>query len=315
MRQLTPAVFSTAGLPEQRRVELWEDHNADALIGLRCRTLTAASLEATEINLQLDQIHLARVRGNSHVVERDQALVRRRPAGSIALFFSLAGEAFFYHDDGVRTVRPGEMLMCDADRPFMRGFSQGLEELVVKVPRQVFAEVTGIEHVPSPAVVGFARGGNPFAHALARQVGAAARSEDPRPAREQDLLDLIAALAGRSPAGGHRAAAQAHIDSNFADPALSAARVAAAVGLSTRHLSRVFAESGISVPQYILSRRLEAARRMLAGPVPIAEVAHRCGFASPAHFSHAFRAHFGERASDLRRSAIASRSGRDEPHS
>ena len=96
MRQITPAVFSTAGLPEPRRVELWEDHNAAALIGLRCRTLTATGLEATEINLQLPRIHLARVRGNSHVVERDQALVRRRPAGSIALFFSLAGEAFFY---------------------------------------------------------------------------------------------------------------------------------------------------------------------------------------------------------------------------
>ena len=27
-----------AGLPEDQRVELWESHNAAALIGLRCRT-------------------------------------------------------------------------------------------------------------------------------------------------------------------------------------------------------------------------------------------------------------------------------------
>ena len=304
MRQLTPAVFSTAGLPEQRRVELWEDHNAAALIGLRCRTLTATGLEATEINLQLPRIHLARVRGNSHVVERDQALIRRRPAGAIALFFSLAGEAFFYHDDGVRVVQPGEMLICDADRPFLRGFSQGLEELVVKIPRQVFADATGVDHLARPAVLGFGDGGNSFAHALARRVGAAARADDPRPVDEQTLLDLVAALRGNESPRSHRAAAQAYIDRHFADPALSAARVAAAVGLSARHLSRVFAGTGASVPQYILSRRLSAARRLLERENrPVAEIAHRCGFTSAAHFSHAFRAHYGERATDVRRIA------------
>src|SRR5689334_20812097 len=133
-----PVAFSTAGLPQEQRVELWESHNADALIGLRCRTLDADVLEATEINVQLERVHLARVRGSSHVVERDREMVRHRPAESVALFFSLAGEAFFYHDDGVRIVQPGQLLVCDADRPFMRGFSRGLEELVLKIPRTVF---------------------------------------------------------------------------------------------------------------------------------------------------------------------------------
>ena len=305
----TPVTFSTAGLPESRRVELWESHNAATLIGLRCRTLTAAALEATEINLQLERIHLARVRGTSHVVERDQALIQRRPADSVALFFSLAGEAVFYHDEGVRGVRPGEMLMCDADRPFLRGFSRGLEELVVKVPRDVFTEVTGLEQVAGPVVVPFATGGS-FARALAREVGAATRADDPRPADEDVVLELVAALAG--PGRGdlptaYRAAAQTYIDHHLADASLSAPQVAAAVGISTRHLSRVFAAAGTSVPRYVLTRRLEAARSLLeepaAGARTVAAVAHRCGFASAAHFSNAFRAHFGERASDVRRNA------------
>jgi AraC-like DNA-binding protein len=315
MRQLPPAapvVFSTAGLPEGRRVELWESHNAATLIGLRCRTLTAAVLEATEINVQLERVHLARVRGNSHVVERDQALIRHRPADSVALFFSLAGEAFFYHDDGVRVVQPGELLMCDADRPFLRGFSQGLEELVLKVPRDVFARVTGVEQVARPLVVPFDAGANSFARALARAVGAAARSDDPRPADEEALLQLVAALTGSDRgdlATAYRAAAHAYIDHHLADAALSAPQIAAAVGISTRHLSRVFAEDGPSVPQYVLARRLAAARGLLERPaanaMTVAAVAHRCGFASAAHFSNAFRACFGERASDIRRRAQA----------
>ena len=80
-------------------------------------------------------------------------------------------------------------------------------------------------------------------------------------------------------------------------------------GISTRHLSRVFADVGTSVPQFVLARRLEAARGLLettaAGAMTVAAVAHRCGFASAAHFSNAFRARFGERASDVRRRAGA----------
>lgn len=309
-----PITFSTADLPREQRVELWETHNEDALIGLRCRTLSADALEASEINVRVDRLHLARVRGSSHVVERDLTLVKRRPAESVAMFFSLVGEAFFYHDDGVRKLRPGQMLLCDADRPFMRGFSQGLEELVLKIPRQLFAEVTGIERVEEPRVVNFGAGASAVAHTLATTVGLAARDEDPTPTEEQTLLDLVAALAGKTasdPSAAHRAAAQTYIEQNLGDAGLSADFVAAAIGLSTRHLSRIFASTGTGFPKYVLGRRLEAARRLLEKPaatsMTIAEIAHHCGFASAAHFSSAFSTHYGETASDVRRKATAAR--------
>ena len=53
--------FSTAGLPAARRIALWEEHNAHALIGVRCSMLGESSLEATELNLQLDHMHLAHI--------------------------------------------------------------------------------------------------------------------------------------------------------------------------------------------------------------------------------------------------------------
>jgi AraC-like DNA-binding protein len=309
-----PVAFSTAGLPHDRRVELWETHNAEALIGLRCRTLDADALEATELNLQLRRVHLARVRGSSHVVERDRAMVRHRPADSVALFFSLEGEAFFYHDDGVRVVRPGQLLVCDADRPFLRGFSQGLEELVLKVPRALFAETTGVRRLGGPQLVDFAAGGTgtgPYAHALARQVGRAVRADDPAPVDEEALLGLLAALTGGGGdadlAAAHRSAATAYVEQHLADPGLSAGQVAAAIGISSRHLSRVLAGAGTSFPRLVLVRRLEAAHALLQQPAAaalgVAEVARRCGFTSAAHFSGAFTTHYGERASDVRRRA------------
>src|ERR1700751_3137412 len=65
---LMPRVFSTAGLPAARRVELWEEHNATALIGLAVRT--ERPLEATELNIRLPRLHLARLVGSPHVVDR-----------------------------------------------------------------------------------------------------------------------------------------------------------------------------------------------------------------------------------------------------
>ena len=309
-----PVEFSTAGLPDQRRIELWEGHNAEALIGLRCRTIDATALEATEINVRLDRVQLARVRGTSHVVERDVEVIRHRPADAIALYLNLVGEAFFYHQDGVRMVRPGQLLICDADRPFLRGFSHGLEELVVKVPRELFVEVTGVRRLGEPIVVEFGGGENPYAEALAHQVGRAARSVDPVAADEHTVLELVSALAN----GGRRqlstallVAARAFIGSRLTDPGLSAPQVAAGIGISTRHLSRVFAEEGTTLPKYVLEQRLATAQAVLRKPdsasMTVAEVAHACGFVSADHFSRAFCARFGERATDARRRAVAAR--------
>ena len=84
-----PRIFSTAGLPAARRIELWESHNAAALIGLSCHTAAADSLEATELNVQLGQIHLARVAGSAHVAQRTAGVIGRSPADAIAVYITL----------------------------------------------------------------------------------------------------------------------------------------------------------------------------------------------------------------------------------
>lgn len=312
-----PSVFSTVGLPSARRIELWEGHNVAALVGLSCHTLGPDPLEATEVNVQLGQVHLARVTGSSHVVERTAQVIRRSPADAIAVYLTLRGDAWFEHAGGSRSLRPGHVLMCDADRPFRRGFARGLEELAVKVPRSAFAERTGLDALRGPMVTGFARPDGPHARALARLAGRAARAEHAVPADERTIVELVTALAGgrdADPALAHRAAARSFIEEHLADPGLTAAGVAAAVGISERHLSRVFAADGTSFPRHVLARRLARAHALLAAPArggparggpAVAEVAARCGFTSATYFSRAFRGHFGRRASQVRREALA----------
>lgn len=87
--------------------------------------------------------------------------------------------------------------------------------------------------------------------------------------------------------------------------ALRLAAVAEKAGLSPYHFARLFkAETGCSVHQYVLRRRIERARALLAaGRMPIAEVALACGFASQAHLTDTFRKHTGQTPGEYRRQA------------
>jgi AraC-like DNA-binding protein len=106
----------------------------------------------------------------------------------------------------------------------------------------------------------------------------------------------------------HLANARAFIEDHLTDPGLNAARVAAGIGISERHLSRAFASAGEGLPRFVLTRRLERAHRLLASGsrTAVAEVAASCGFGSATYFTQAFRAHFGVRPSDVRKSAAPS---------
>lgn len=305
-----PKTFSTAGLPDASRVELWERHNATALIGLSCRTTGPGALQATELNLPVGDVQLARVVGSSHVVERTQRVIRSSPADAIAVYATLRGDAWFEHAAGLQTLRPGHVLIADADQPFSRGFAHGLEELAIKVPRKAFTDSTGLTSLRSPVVVSFAEGGNRYAKALVAAADRATRTHHAIPADERTILGLIAVVATGGdaiPAVAHRAAACSFIDAHLPDRALTASQVAAAIGISERHLSRIFAAEGTSVPQHVLCRRLHLAYSMLADPADVeqtvAEVAFRCGFMSATYFSRVFREYFGQRAGDVRRQA------------
>jgi AraC-like DNA-binding protein len=309
---LAPTVFSTAGLPAARRVELWETHNATALIGLDVDA--TEPLEATELNVQLPQVQLARVAGTPHAVRRTAAVIERSPADAIAVYLTLRGDASFSYPDGTRVLRPGNILVWETDRPFGREFARGLEELVVKVPRAALAGRCEVPRLREPviATLGAGGGNGQHARALARMTGRATRASRPLPASAGTVLDLVAVLAaGRAaaPATAHRAAARCYVEEHLTDPKLGADQVARAIGISERQLSRVFAAAGTSVPRHILSRRLRLAYSLLSGGSggdrTVADIAAQCGFTSVTYFSHAFRAHFGQRASDIRREAQA----------
>ncbi|BFO17236.1 hypothetical protein SHKM778_36240 [Streptomyces sp. KM77-8] len=95
-----------------------------------------------------------------------------------------------------------------------------------------------------------------------------------------------------------------YIREHLADPDLSPPRIAAAHGISVRHLYAVLSRSGISLGDWIRTRRLAACRRELAGPHArlrtIAAIGRSWGFPNATHFSKTFRQTYGITPRDWR---------------
>ncbi len=294
--------FSTLYVPPAERLATWEEHNHENLIGIRPATHAEEGLVATMTSVSLVNVHLTEISGNAHVIDRSPRNTRRLPEDAIFISFMLEGEAFFYHGGGTEMLHGGEAIMYDADKPFLFGFPRAMREVILEIPRATFLEATGMEGPAKPTVF-VHRGVGPQAQragSLARLVQGAIREPSSGTAQEIELsaLELLQLVTG-GPGADHTAAyllaAKDYIHRHLRDRNLSATTVARAVGVSDRHLNRVFASDGTTLARYILAQRLERAHaEVVAGPGErIADISARWTFASQAHFSRVFKDHFG----------------------
>jgi AraC-like DNA-binding protein len=90
---------------------------------------------------------------------------------------------------------------------------------------------------------------------------------------------------------------EAFIHNHLTDPGLSPERIAQEHYISVRQLYKLWAHHELSVSEWIMSERLEGARRALAvharTSTTIGTIARWWGFADPTHFSRRFRGAYG----------------------
>ena len=123
-----------------------------------------------------------------------------------------------------------------------------------------------------------------------------------------NLCGLVALACGASDEGVERgrvtlqsaqlAAVKRYIDLHLADPGLSPASVAAALGVSVRQLHRRFEPTGSSFARYVLRQRLLRCRDAIAGATgsgrSVIDIAFGWEFNSMATFYRTFVSEFGE---------------------
>ncbi|MGA2128015.1 MAG: helix-turn-helix domain-containing protein [Xanthobacteraceae bacterium] len=130
----------------------------------------------------------------------------------------------------------------------------------------------------------------------------------------RNLCGLVALACGASDDGTEQArdslrsaqlaAVKRYVDLHLADPGLTPASAAAALGNSVRQLHRLFEQSGSSFARYVLRQRLLRCRDTIAGATgtgrSVVDIAFGWGFNSMATFYRAFVSEFGSPPAVLR---------------
>jgi len=107
--------------------------------------------------------------------------------------------------------------------------------------------------------------------------------------------------------------AKAYVMRHYSRFDLSAATVAAHIGVTPRYIHMLFEPEGMSFTQFVLGERLAAAHGMLNAPRhasdTITSIAYAVGFADLSHFNRSFRRRYGCTPSDVRMASRGHRGG------
>lgn len=132
---------------------------------------------------------------------------------------------------------------------------------------------------------------------------------------ETTLVDLVALVLGAGRDGAEIARQRglratrlqtilATIKSGYDDPGFSVHALASRVGLSPRYIQDILHDTGTTLTERVLERRLQRARAMLTdrrhAARRVIDIALACGFNEVSYFNRAFRRRFGTSPSEMR---------------
>lgn len=306
--------IDTLPVRPEERVRYWEEQCRANLVGLRCSLHADEGLLAQQICVDAGPLRLGRTRANSHVIERTSEMIRAFPQESIFVNLILSGGIFMYQRGHHAKLQAGDMLVYDARYPYILGGSPSFDLIHVDIPADIFRARLARADLGKPFQISAANGTNRLYHRTLSKLLLGLIDGQPAGADiDHQVCDLLGATMGRATGEAglsvlsttHLLAAKAYVEEHLDEEGLRANDIAQAVGVSERHLRRLFAAQGVSLADYLLGRRLDRARLALQDPqqrsATVAETAYRFGFSSHAHFSRAFKQHFGLTPSELLR--------------
>ncbi|MFC7403255.1 helix-turn-helix domain-containing protein [Citricoccus sp. GCM10030269] len=252
-------------------------------------------------------------------VNRSASSIRRHPGDYYQVAVLVEGEGMVMQDG--RTARqkaPGDFFVFDTERPYIFDFLGGrTRQALFKVPKElVDAELPDLGSLTAVAVRadhGISRLASQLLLSLSQNDEA--RSDQASYSAVTSALTLaVTALREQTGAGREQRPAEAlladarmYISRHVADPrAVTPRQIASAVNISERYLFKLFEQAGTTPVRWARALRLDRAHNLLEDPAghrSVKETAHAVGFSSPAHFSRAFTARFGQSPSDVREAA------------
>ncbi|MDH6266027.1 AraC-like DNA-binding protein [Rhizobium sp. SG_E_25_P2] len=301
--------FDTRVVAPHERIDYWEEHCAEKVVGLRCSCLSEKGLEARYHHYDFGRMKMIDIAGDEHFIERTPHLLRRREKDSAFLTVILNGKTFLNRAGQCLVAEAGDVVLYDTNHAYMHGFPAFARQVIFEIPGEDFRQRFGEWSLRD--VVHFSGANN-----LARTIPLAlqdvlrqAQSSNltnvmtgaPLEKKVWDVMETAYSLVH----GGVRSAyhaqllqrARKYITENLGDPELGPAAVADFMGISLRQVNRLFEGEPLSLLAHIQEKRLEGARRDLLQhggfATSVSDVCYKWGFKSLAHFSRKFSERYG----------------------
>ncbi|MFI6086300.1 helix-turn-helix domain-containing protein, partial [Streptomyces sp. NPDC051217] len=254
-------------------------------------------------------LRVCSARATAVTLRRTERLARKDEEPAVTLGVQMAGSSMVVQNGRQALLGPGDCAVFESAAPYTLLYDGGVDYRFIRFPRTALAlpgrllrDVTAVPLGP----------GNPLARLAFTYFAQLAVSDELHRGVHADAavrpsVELLRAVLTSQHGSSHLARAPLeatltlrithYIREHLADPGLSAARIAAAHDISVRHLYTVLSRSGISLGDWIRTRRLAACRRDLAGPNgrlrTIATIGRSWGFPDATHFSKVFKQAYG----------------------
>jgi AraC-like DNA-binding protein len=254
----------------------------------------------------------------SYLVRRTRTDIARTPHDNLYVYQPMEGSSWFDRgDQGEFAVAEGELALTYSDQPYANVTKTAKDDIhlrVLTIPLAVCRPfITGPDDLlarPLAAVPGIEALAVGYFNAFVAQaphLSGAAAEVAVRTLAQLVFMARGVAAPGSEPGREAVRAARLVAARNFIDKSLQRADLtpavaARALGISVRALHALFEPSGTSFARYLLARRLDAARLLLARDPcrPITDIAFACGIDSLPTFYRNFRRAFGMTPSEYR---------------
>jgi AraC-like DNA-binding protein len=213
-----------------------------------------------------------------------------------------------YSQEGTTAIlKPGDSTLIDSGRPWSSNCAGECSRLYLRVPRRLMENRLRLTNLPLlPRISGASGlGVTLFRLATSLYQEAPVLTLEEGASAIEAYLELLCACVGHRERRGEETGhcgelfsrAELFIETHLSEPVLSPTKIADALGISVRHLHRIFLQKESRVAEYIRERRLERCQADLCDPRfadrNITEIAFFWGFSDSAHFSRRFKQRFG----------------------
>ncbi|MFT0171424.1 helix-turn-helix domain-containing protein [Paraburkholderia mimosarum] len=299
--------YSTAEVTAGHRLDYWAECVCKQLIPASASFATRADFSGALSGHSLGSLTVCHMNSTDHTFLRTERNIRATPNEDFVALMVRSGTATMIQDCREVELGGGDIVLCDAARPFINGLMSDSIYLL-RIPRaHLLSRFEGAERMMAVRIAQ----GTAMARLLHEMVeeaykwqghsGCAAAEARLASALVDTLtaaMEVQATGSSREPASRYDALfdrADNYIRGHLDDGTLTSVDIALALHVSNRTLIRAFASRNTTVMHHVWQKRLDASFSILTERrvQQVSQAALQCGFNNLAHFSRAFRKAFG----------------------